>query len=146
MYIFFHSAILPLGVPLRTNTHNCTKMCIKRASLVAQMVKCLPAMQETQVQALGWEDPLKKEMATHVYRICLPMQERWVQSLSWEDPLEKKMATHSSILAWEIHGQRRLASCSPWGCKESDMTEQLSTHVNARVLLQLFNSKHSKSV
>ena len=29
------------------------------------MVKCLPAMQETQVQSLGWEDPLEKEMATH---------------------------------------------------------------------------------
>ena len=34
-------------------------------SLVAQMVKCLPAMQETRVQFLGWEDPLEKEMATH---------------------------------------------------------------------------------
>ena len=43
------------------------------ASLVAQMVKNLPAMQETQVQ-----------------------------SLDQEDPLEKGMATHSSILAWEI--------------------------------------------
>ena len=30
------------------------------------------------------------------------MQESWVQSLGWEDPLEKGMATHSSILAWEI--------------------------------------------
>ena len=35
------------------------------ASLVAQMVKCLPTMQETQVQSLGQEDPLEKEMATH---------------------------------------------------------------------------------
>ena len=42
-------------------------------SLVAQMVKKLPAIQQTQVQ-----------------------------SLCWEDPLEKKMATHSSILAWRI--------------------------------------------
>ena len=42
-------------------------------SLVAQMVKCLPAMRET-----------------------------WVQSLGQEDPLEKKMATHSSTLAWKI--------------------------------------------
>ena len=32
---------------------------------VAQMVKCLPAMRETQVRSLGWEDHLKKEMATH---------------------------------------------------------------------------------
>ena len=38
---------------------------IKRDSLVAQTVKHLPAMQETQVQFLGWEDPLEKEMASH---------------------------------------------------------------------------------
>ena len=36
-----------------------------RASLVVQMVKNLPAMQETQVQSLGQKDPLEKEMATH---------------------------------------------------------------------------------
>ena len=36
-----------------------------RASLVAQLVKYLPAMQETHVQFLGREDPLEKEMATH---------------------------------------------------------------------------------
>ena len=35
------------------------------ASLVAQMVKCLPVMGETRVRSLGWEDPLEKEMATH---------------------------------------------------------------------------------
>ena len=35
------------------------------ASLVAQMVKNLPAMRETQVQPLGWEDPLEEEIATH---------------------------------------------------------------------------------
>ena len=37
----------------------------KRASLVAQLVKNRPAMQDTQVQSLGWEDPLEKGMATH---------------------------------------------------------------------------------
>ena len=42
-------------------------------SMVAQMVKNLPAMQET-----------------------------WFRSLGWEDPLEKGMATHSSVLAWKI--------------------------------------------
>ena len=36
-----------------------------RASLVAQMVKNPPAVQETQVQSLGWEDPLEKRMAIH---------------------------------------------------------------------------------
>ena len=35
------------------------------ASLIVQVVKNLPAMQETWVQPLGWEDPLEKEMATH---------------------------------------------------------------------------------
>ena len=35
------------------------------ASLVAHSVKNLPAVQETRVQSLGWEDPLEKEMATH---------------------------------------------------------------------------------
>ena len=40
------------------------------ASLVAQLVKNLPAMQETQAQSLGWEDPLEKEMAPTV--IFLP--------------------------------------------------------------------------
>ena len=38
---------------------------ISGASLVAQMVKHLPTMQETQVLSLGWEDLLEKEMATH---------------------------------------------------------------------------------
>ena len=36
-----------------------------RTSLGAQMVKRLPAVRETRVQSLGWEDPLEKEMATH---------------------------------------------------------------------------------
>ena len=37
----------------------------QETSLVAQMLKKLPAMQETQLPSLGWEDPLEKEMATH---------------------------------------------------------------------------------
>ena len=59
----------------------------KWASLVAQMVKNMPAMQET-----------------------------WVRSLCQEDPLELGMVTHCRILAWRI----------PWGCKESETTEQLT--------------------
>ena len=38
---------------------------LTRASLVAQLVKNLPAIQDTQVQSLSWENPLEKEMATH---------------------------------------------------------------------------------
>ena len=52
------------------------------------------------------------------------MWETWVRSLGWEDPLEEGMATHSSILAWRIPMDW---SYSPWGHKESDRAEQLST-------------------
>ena len=38
---------------------------LKRTSLVAQTVKCLPTMREIQVQSLGWKDPLEKDMVTH---------------------------------------------------------------------------------
>ena len=38
---------------------------LKKYSLVAQMVKNLPEIQETQVQSLGWKDPLEKGMAAH---------------------------------------------------------------------------------
>ena len=55
------------------------------------------------------------------------MQETQLQSLGWEDPLEKEMAPHSSTLAWESHGLRNLVDCSLYGHKELDMTEQLST-------------------
>ena len=70
------------------------------ASLVTQMVKNLPAMQEI-----------------------------WVWSLGWEYPLEEGMATHSSILAWRIpmDRERSLAGYSLWGHKEPDTTEWVST-------------------
>ena len=82
---------------------------------LAQMVKNPPAKQETQVG-----------------------------SLDQEDPLEMGMATHSSILAWRIPWtsdhymaslpcQRNLSGYSPWGRKESDMTEQPSKHAHAPV-------------
>ena len=46
----------------------------------------------------------------------------WVRSLGQEDPLEKEMVT-SVILPGESHGEKILAGYSPWGRKESDMTE-----------------------
>ena len=48
-------------------------------------------------------------------------QEMQVWSLCREDPLEGEIETYSSILAWEIQGQRSLAGYNPWGCKELDM-------------------------
>ena len=64
-------------------------------------------------------------MAQIVKRL-LTMWETWVRALGQEDPLEKEMATHSSILAEEFHGQRSLVGYSPWGHKMLDSTEQLT--------------------
>ena len=51
------------------------------------------------------------------------MLETEVQPLGQEDPLEEGMTTHYTILPGEFHGQRILVGYSPWGRKESDMTE-----------------------
>ena len=67
------------------------------ASLVAQMVKNLPAMRET-----------------------------WVRSLGWKDTLEKGMATHSCILAWRIPGTEEPGGLQSMGLQRSDTTEQLT--------------------
>ena len=69
---------------------------IFRASLVAQTLKCLPAMRET-----------------------------WVRSLGREDPLETEWQTIPVLLPGKFHGWRSLVGYSPWDHKESDMTEQL---------------------
>ena len=50
-------------------------------------------------------------------------QETQVQSLGWEDPLEEVMATHSSILAWEIPWAEKPGRLQSMGHKELDMTE-----------------------
>ena len=56
------------------------------------------------------------------------MRETWIQSLGWEDPLEEGTATDSSILAWRILMDKGnwQATFSPWGPKELDTTERLS--------------------
>ena len=56
----------------------------------------------------------------------MAVQETQVQPLGWEDPLEKGIATTPVFLPGESHGQRRLADYSPWRCKESDMIEWLT--------------------
>ena len=57
------------------------------------------------------------------------MQETQVQSLGQEDILGKEMATYSGILAWRILWTEEPMCYSPWDPKELDMTEQLSTEV-----------------
>ena len=69
---------------------------------------------------------------------CLPtVRETWVQSLGQEDPLDKEMATHSSTLAGKFHGRRSIGY-SPWGRKESNMTEPLhftSLHIDCNIFV-----------
>ena len=76
------------------------------ASLVAQMVKNLPAMQEIQVQPLSWEDPRRRE---------------------WQPT--------PVFLPRESHGQRNLAGYSPWGFKESEQLSDKRFHFHFPVFL-----------
>ena len=103
-------------------------------------------MQETPVQLLGQEDPLRRDrLPTPVFFASLvtllvknqpAMTETWVWYLGWEDTLEKEMATHSSILAWRIPWTEEPDVLhSPWGHKESDTTEQLSLSLCIEELL-----------
>ena len=66
------------------------------------------------------------------------MRETQVWSLGREDPLEKGMQPIPVLLPWEFQGQRSLAGYSPWGLKESDMTEWLTFH-----FLSLMSYTHS---
>ena len=54
------------------------------------------------------------------------MRKTGVQSLGWEDSLEKGIATHPSILAWRVSWTEESGGLQSMGCKELDMTEQLS--------------------
>ena len=59
-------------------------------------------------------------------------QEMQVQSLGREDTLEKEMATHSSLLAWKIPWTKSLVGGTPRSHKELDRTERLSTQIHSR--------------
>jgi len=70
-------------------------------------------------------------LVAQVVKNLLAMQETWVRSLGWEDLLEKEMTTHSIILLRDFHGQRSLVGYSPWDFKELDVTERLThTHTH----------------
>ena len=64
--------------------------------------------------------------------IHLPTQETQVQSLGQEDPWRKKWQPTPVILPGKSWGQRSLVGYSPWGLKELDMTERLSTHTESK--------------
>ena len=81
--------------------------------MIIQLVKNLPAMQETSVQFLFGKIAWRRDrLLTPLFWgfPCMPQMVKnspamwviWVRSLGWEDPLEKGKATHSSILDWRI--------------------------------------------
>ena len=61
-------------------------------------------------------------------KCLLAMWETWVRSLGREDPVEKEWQPTPVLLPGKFHELRRLISYSPWGSKESDMTERLHFH------------------
>ena len=67
-------------------------------------------------------------MAQTVKRLST-MRETWLRSLGREDPLEKERQSTPVLLPGKSHGQRSLVGYSPWGHKESDMTERLHFHL-----------------
>ena len=121
-------------------------------SLVPQLVKNLPAIQETQAWFLGQEDHLEKGRATYSLQYSWAQMVRihlqcgslgvspWVGKIPW-----RRLPT-PVFLPRDFHGQRNLAGYSRRGCKESDMTEQLSlalyTCLEQQVCLPLHNRKY----
>ena len=87
------------------------------ASLVAQLVKNPPAMQETRFDSWVGKILWRRERLPTLVFLGFPggsdgkesaaMWETWVQSLGWEDALEEGMATQSSVLAWRILMDKR---------------------------------------
>ena len=105
------------GIKSQILDHLCTTLGCERAGEIKQIKIILIPVSPALSHPKGSPVPQTvKHLPT--------MQENQVQSLGREDPLEKEMATHSSILAWKIpwlEERGRLQSV-PWGCKESDMT------------------------
>ena len=61
-----------------------------------------------------------------------------LRSLGWEDPLEKGMATHSSVLAWEIPWTEEPGRLQSTGSQESDTTERLTFNIVIHVTISIY--------
>ena len=67
------------------------------------------------------------------------MWETWVRSLGWEDPLEKEMATHFRILAWRIPWMEELGGLQSTGHKESDTTSLSLSYSDIYIIYLIYN-------
>ena len=72
------------------------------------------------------------------------LQETWVQSLGWEDPLDKGMQPTPVFLPGESHGQRSLADYNPCGCKELDVTDTFTFHGKVEIISDLNKCSYMK--
>ena len=70
-------------------------------------------------------------------------QETQVQTLGWEDPLEEEMTTHSSILAWKIPWTEEPGGLQLWGCTDLDTTNRLNTNTHTCKTLLKHNILYS---
>ena len=80
----------------------------------------------SEFSASTWPD--KFSLLAQTVKRLSAMWETWVQSLGQEDFLEKNWQITPLLLPGKFHGQRSLVGYSPWGLKESDMTERLHFH------------------
>ena len=88
-----HGPLVGLALGLLTGPpRNCLVPGCVQASLVAQRVKHLPAIWETCVRSLGWEDPLQKEMATHSSTLAWKMPR--TEETGRLQSLESQRVTH----------------------------------------------------
>ena len=84
-----------------------------------------PAMGSQRIRH-NWETNTFTSLVAQMVKHPPVMQETWVWSLDQAEPLEKEMATTPVFLPGEFHGQKSLAGYSPWSCKESDTPERLT--------------------
>ena len=90
----------------------------------------------------SWTD-IWVSLVTQTVKNPPAMGETWVQSLGWEDPLEKDMATHSSILAWRLPWTEEPGGYNPLGRKESDMPEWLSPAQLSKIIVTVLKDSAS---
>ena len=127
-----------------------------QASLVAQMVKNLPAVQETQVHSLGWEDPLEKEMATQSSVLAWEilwmeepgrLQPRGLQTIGHDWVTNTHMHTHTPEphKTWTLGGQSASLlpsfytwTCLPWKLLRSSFHKPLLKNYYVKFIGRIF--------
>ena len=105
------------------HVHECVCMCMWGASLVAQMVKNLPAVQETRVRSLGQEDPLEEGMATHS------------STLAWRIPWTEEPVGLQSMGSQKSQARLKQLRTSMCGCEVRPKSIKFQRNFRPDILL-----------